>query len=196
MDGKSRNARDARIRAIRDDDLDDVLGIINAAAKVYRGVIPPDRWRDPYMRADELVSERADGVRFSGCEVGGRLVGVMGIQSRADVDLVRHAYVLPESQGSGIGSLLLRHLGQACQRSILIGTWRAAEWAIRFYEAKGFIRVSDEDAAALLRTYWTVPDEQIAASVVLASCPLAPDFLEKIIAAAAATSNRPASSEP
>lgn len=196
MNEQSSNDRKAEIRAIEGADFDEVLCIINAAATAYRGVIPPGRWHDPYMRADELAADLADGVRFSGCVVGGRLVGVMGIQSRANVDLIRHAYVLPESQGDGIGSLLLRHLGQARQRPILIGTWRAADWAVRFYEANGFIRVSDEDAAALLRTYWIVPNEQIAASVVLASRPLSSHFLEEIIAAASATNNRPASSDP
>ena len=182
MNAQSSSDRTADIRAIKSADFDEVLCIINAAANAYRGVIPPDRWHDPYMRADELAADLADGVHFSGCAARGRLVGVMGIQARANVDLIRHAYVLPESQGGGIGSLLLRHLAQARQRPILIGTWRAADWAVRFYEANGFIRVSDEDAAALLRTYWTIPDQQAAASVVLTSRPLSPHFLEELIA--------------
>lgn len=150
-------------------DRDEMLAIINAAAEAYRGVIPNDRWREPYMPADELASEMTGGVMFSGCVAHGRMVGVMGAQRRYNVDLIRHAYVLPEWQGHGVGSMLLGHLRSGAQRPILIGTWQAAEWAIRFYERHGFTRVSDADTALLLRTYWTVPERQIATSVVLAS---------------------------
>lgn len=184
MNEQGGNGRETEIRAIESADFDEVLCIINAAAKAYRGVIPPDRWHDPYMGADEFAADLADGVRFSGCAARGRLVGVMGIQARANVDLIRHAYVRPECQGAGIGSLLLRHLAQARQRPILIGTWRAADWAVRFYEANGFTRVSEQDAATLLRTYWTVPQPQIAASVVLTSCVFSPHDLEQLIAGA------------
>lgn len=163
------DAREVELRSIAPEDRGEVLHIINRAAEAYRGVIPADRWHDPYMAADELASEMADGVIFSGCVVDRRLVGVMGVQSRGNVDLVRHAYVLPEHQGGGIGSRLLRHLRDTGSRPILIGTWQAAEWAIRFYERHGFVRVADDDAAALLRTYWTVPERQIETSVVLAS---------------------------
>lgn len=167
-------------------DADDALAIINAAAEAYRGVIPPDRWHDPYMSDDELAAEMADGVTFSGCEADGRLVGVMGVQRRRNVDLVRHAYVLPRWQGHGIGARLLRHLCRDTERPILIGTWAAANWAIRFYERHGFARVSDDDIAPLLRTYWKVPDRQIATSVVLASPPLVGDAAHQLIAGARA----------
>ena len=169
------------MRGIVPADFGEVLRIINCAAEAYRGVIPPDRWHDPYMSAEELASEIAHGVAFSGCVVDGRLVGVMGVQERGKVDLIRHAYVLPDYQGSGIGSRLLGHLCGASDKPILIGTWQAAEWAIRFYERHGFVRVSKDDAAALLRTFWDVPARQVETSVVLASRALSCSAVDELI---------------
>jgi GNAT superfamily N-acetyltransferase len=165
-------------------DTGDMLAIINAAAQAYRGVIPADRWHEPYVRREELASELAEGVTFSAYIVQDRLIGVMGVQRRHNVDLIRHAYVLPEWQGHGIGSRLLRHLTRGAERPILIGTWAAADWAIRFYERHGFARVGEDDVAPLLRTYWEVPERQIATSVVLASPPLPADDAKQLIAKA------------
>jgi GNAT superfamily N-acetyltransferase len=159
------------IRPCRDDEHEAILAIVNAAAEAYRGVIPADRWHDPYMGADELRGEVAAGVEFWGCESGGELAGVMGIQAMEDVDLVRHAYVLPERQGEGIGRALLDHLRGMTSRRILIGTWATAEWAIRFYERNGFALVSEEGKSELLKTYWDIPERQIETSVVLARPP-------------------------
>lgn len=156
------------IRPCRDDERDAVLAIVNAAAEAYRGVIPADRWREPYMPAGELDAEIAAGVRFWGYEEGGDLVGVMGIQAVRDVDLIRHAYVVPGSQGRGVGSALLEHHARTATRPILVGTWAAAEWAIGFYRRHGFAPVGRERTAELLRTYWTIPERQIETSVVLA----------------------------
>ena len=156
------------IRPCRDDERPQILAIVNAAAEAYRGVIPPDRWHEPYMPADQLDAEIAAGVAFWGYDDGGGLLGVMGIQSVDDVDLIRHAYVLPERQGQGIGAALLRHLTQTATRPLLVGTWAAAVWAIRFYERHGFELVCAEEKARLLRTYWTIPERQVATSVVLA----------------------------
>ncbi|WP_419826186.1 GNAT family N-acetyltransferase [Sphingomonas sp.] len=161
-----------------------MLAIINAAAEAYRGVIPADRWHEPYMSATELASELGDGVAFSGYAIMGRLVGVMGAQARYNVDLIRHAYVLPDRQGRGVGSHLFRHLRRGTNRPILVGTWAAATWATRFYQRHGFALVAESDVAPLLRTYWKVPDRQVATSVVLSSPPLAGDAARQLIAAA------------
>ncbi len=160
------------IRSCRDDEHKTILAIVNAAAEAYRGVIPDDRWHEPYMDARELEEELAAGVEFWGYEADGELVGVMGIQAMDDVDLIRHAYVLPERQGEGIGRALLEHLRGTTSRRILIGTWAAAEWAIRFYERNGFALVSHERKTELLRRYWNIPDRQIETSVVLANPPI------------------------
>jgi GNAT superfamily N-acetyltransferase len=160
------------IRPCRDDDRAAILAIVNAAAKAYRGVIPADRWHEPYMPWDELASEIAAGVAFWGYEEDGRLAGVMGFQSVRDVDLIRHAYVLPSSQRRGIGGALLGHLRQLSTRRILVGTWEAADWAIRFYQRHGFELVAPARKAVLLKAYWNVPDRQIEVSVVLASPPV------------------------
>jgi GNAT superfamily N-acetyltransferase len=159
------------IRACRDDERPAILAIVNAAAEAYRGVIPADRWHEPYMSRAELDREIADAVAFWGYEDDGELVGVMGIQAVGDVDLIRHAYVLPASQGRGVGSALLKHLAGSAERRMLVGTWAAAEWAIRFYERHGFELVSPERKDALLATYWNIPDRQIETSVVLARPP-------------------------
>ena len=160
------------IRPCCDDERAAILAIVNAAAQAYRGVIPADRWREPYMAADELDAELAAGVAFWGCEAGGALVGVMGIQPVRDVELIRHAYVAPCHQRRGVGAALLEHLAEASTRRMLVGTWAAASWAIGFYRRHGFEPVAPERAAELLRAYWTIPERQIETSVVLANPPL------------------------
>jgi GNAT superfamily N-acetyltransferase len=151
-----------------------VLAIVNAAAEAYRGVIPADRWHEPYMGAAELDREIAAGVRFWGYEDGGELIGAMGVQEVDDVDLIRHAYVLPARQRGGVGAALLAHLRGASGRRMLVGTWAAADWAIAFYRRHGFELVSPpRRAAELLRRYWTIPERQVETSVVLANPPLA-----------------------
>jgi GNAT superfamily N-acetyltransferase len=160
------------IRPCRDEERAAILAIVNAAAEAYRGVIPADRWHEPYMPAAELASEIAAGVAFWGYEEAGTLLGVMGLQPVREVDLIRHAYVLPQAQHRGIGGALLAHLRHRSGRPMLIGTWAAADWAIRFYERHGFALVPAGRKAALLRTYWTIPERQIETSVVLAHPPL------------------------
>jgi N-acetylglutamate synthase-like GNAT family acetyltransferase len=144
-----------------------VLTIINAAAQRYRGVIPEDRWHDPYFSAEYLQSEIAAGVRFFAYEAGGELIGVMGVQDVDDVTLVRHAYVLPQAQRSGIGERLLQSLTATADKPVLIGTWADAAWAIAFYEKHGFVRVDSEEKTRLLRRYWDIPERQVETSVVL-----------------------------
>ena len=156
------------IRPCREDERHAIFEIVNAAAVAYRGVIPADCWHEPYMPERELEQEIAAGVSFWGCELDGSLAGVMGVQPVRDVDLIRHAYVLPSAQGRGVGSLLLEHLRGLSTRPMLVGTWAAADWAIRFYRRHGFELVPPERGAALLRTYWTIPERQIETSVVLA----------------------------
>ena len=160
------------IRPCRDDERTAIQAIVNAAAEAYRGVIPDDCWHEPYMDLRELDSEIAGGVAFWGYETDGALIAVMGIQPVADVDLIRHAYVLPGSQRHGVGGALLLHLRRLTTRRMLVGTWAAADWAIRFYRRNGFELVSPERKTALLKTYWTIPDRQIETSVVLANPPL------------------------
>jgi GNAT superfamily N-acetyltransferase len=162
----------SRIRPYRDDEQPAMLAIINAAAAAYRCAIPADRWHEPYMAAGELEREIDQGVVFWGYEVDDALIGVMGIQAAGEVDLIRHAYVLPASQRAGVGRELLAHLRLLSTRRMLVGTWAAAEWAIRFYRRNGFEQVSPERKTVLLQTYWTIPDRQIETSVVLASPPL------------------------
>jgi GNAT superfamily N-acetyltransferase len=140
---------------------------VNDGAIAYRGVIPADRWHDPYMPLDEVRAEMGAGVEFFCVRREGRVVGVMGLQNVADVALIRHAYTRTADQGKGIGSLLLEHLKRQTDRQLLVGTWKAAAWAVRFYERRGFRLVSDEEKVQLLRRYWTVSERQIEESVVL-----------------------------
>ena len=160
------------VRPCRDDERDALLAIINAAAEAYRGVIPADRWHEPYMQSRELEREIAAGVRFWGYDEDGELIGAMGVQPVGDVDLIRHAYVLPGSQRRGIGAALLGRLRSLSERRLLVGTWAAADWAIRFYRRHGFELVSPQRKTELLKAYWTIPDRQIETSVVLAHPPL------------------------
>ena len=156
------------IRELGRRDFDAILAVVNEAARAYKGVIPADRWHEPYMPPDELDREIAAGVAFAGVEEQGGLAGVMGSQPVKDVTLIRHAYVRSGRQRSGVGSALLAHLQMRSERPMLIGTWAAARWAIRFYEKHGFKVVTPEEKERLLRRYWTIPDRQIETSVVLA----------------------------
>jgi N-acetylglutamate synthase-like GNAT family acetyltransferase len=145
-----------------------ILAIINDAARAYEGIIPTDRWRDPYMSEEELRREINDGVVFWGYEEAGALVAVMGVQDVEDVTLIRHAYVRTARRNRGIGGELLAHLVGETSSPMLIGTWAAAEWAVRFYEHRGFHVVSEEEKDRLLKRYWAIPERQIETSVVLA----------------------------
>ena len=144
-----------------------ILEIINAAALAYRGVIPDDRWHEPYMSDQELRRDLERGVTFVGMNVDGTLVGVMGVQRVRDCDLIRHAYVLPSFQGRGIGGSLLRHLMSGTSRQLLVGTWADATWAISFYEGHGFTLADPTQSKLLLSQYWKIPAAQAEASVVL-----------------------------
>jgi len=155
------------IRPCTDADVPAIDAIINAAAEAYRGTIPPDCWHEPYMPRQELLAEIAAGVRFWGWVDEGALAGVMGVQRLRDATLVRHAYVLPGSQGRGAGGALLDEIVRQSTRPLLVGTWAAAEWAIRFYERNGFRVVPPAEKDQLLDTYWTIPARQRDASVVL-----------------------------
>ena len=142
--------------------------MINDAALAYRGVIPADRWHEPYMPREELLAEMRAGVKFFCFRRDGRVLGVMGLQQVADVALIRHAYTLSSEQHRGVGTRLVEHLRKQTNLRLLVGTWRAASWAVRFYERRGFRLVSEEEKGRLLRRYWQIPERQIEESVVLA----------------------------
>ena len=156
------------IRLLRANETEAILAIINTAAQAYRGVIPADCWHEPYMSRAELENELAAGVVFWGYEYEGRLAAVMGRQDLGEVTLIRHAYVQPDRQRRGLGKKILDYLLSDLTGPVLVGTWAAAHWAVRFYEKNGFVLVSPEEKEHLLRTYWTISDRQIETSVVLA----------------------------
>jgi GNAT superfamily N-acetyltransferase len=156
------------IRSLLLSDFDAILEVINDGAQAYRGVIPDDRWKEPYMSAEELEREIGSGVRFFGWMKGEGLLGVTGIQALRDTTLIRHAYVLSRYQRKGIGTRLLKYLmGLAGTEEVLVGTWASAIWAIRFYEKHGFELVSSREKDRLLRAYWNIPGRQFETSVVL-----------------------------
>ena len=167
MPNRSAGTGAGLVRACGNDEFPRIHFIINDAAVAYRGVIPDDRWHEPYMSERELKAEIAAGVGFLGWySPPDTLLGVMGAQDVQDVTLIRHAYVVRTSQRGGIGSALIAALTEATGRPLLVGTWKAATWAVTFYERHGFRLV--EDTATLLRRYWSIPDRQIETSVVLA----------------------------
>jgi len=155
------------IRPCTASDAPKIFAIVNEAAQAYQGVIPADRWHEPYMPLAELKQEINLGVEFWGYEEDQRLVGVMGMQPVRDVTLIRHAYVKTAMRNRGIGGKLLNHLLTRIKGRILVGTWRAADWAIRFYEKNGFQLVGEEEKNRLLGIYWKIPGRQIETSVVL-----------------------------
>ena len=156
------------IRSCTERDIAAIHAVINDGAQAYRGVIPEDCWHEPYMAADELARELSAGVAFAGFAEAGALVGVMGTQPVADVTLIRHAYVRTAYQGQGIGSQLLAALTGRTTGPLLIGTWAAADWAVRFYRRHGFRLIEGVEKDRLLRTYWSIPTRQVETSVVLA----------------------------
>lgn len=156
------------IRACTDKDFESIYSIINDAAHAYKGIIPADRWHEPYMSRHYLLHEIDAGVVFLGYEEDGDLVGVMGIQDVQDVTLLRHAYVRTAMRGKGIGSLLIAHCNRLMTRPALVGTWAAAAWAVGFYEKHGYKQVTREQKEHLLRKYWSIPERQVETSVVLA----------------------------
>lgn len=157
------------IRRCKESDFNSIFNIINDAAQAYKGVIPEDRWNEPYMPFEKLRNEIDDGIVFWGLERDGQLRGVMGIQDKDDVTLIRHAYVRTQAQKIGIGTKLLRHLEGMTEKPVLIGTWAASLRAISFYEKNGYVQVSEEEKNRLLRKYWSIPNRQLETSVVLAN---------------------------
>jgi GNAT superfamily N-acetyltransferase len=155
------------IRACEDRDFELIWDIINDGSQAYKGIIPADRWTEPYMSRDELRRQIDEGVAFWGYQETGEFVAVMGLQPVQDVTLVRHAYVRTSHQKQGIGTQLLSHLRAMTSAPVLIGTWADAAWAIQFYKRHGFQLVGPEDKDRLLRKYWTVPERQIETSVVM-----------------------------
>jgi len=150
-------------------DFKDIFDIINDAASAYKGIIPTDRWHEPYMSEQELQAQIEDGIKFWCYIDNDNIMGVMGIQEKSDVTLIRHAYVRTTARNKGIGSKLLNHLSELTTKPILIGTWADATWAINFYKKYGFKLVPFDEKEQLLRKYWTIPLRQIETSVVLAS---------------------------
>jgi len=150
-------------------DFNEIHEIINDGASAYKGIIPEDRWHEPYMTEDELKKQIDEGVQFWGYTEEGKITGVMGIQFKEDVTLIRHAYVRTTNRNKGIGSRLLAHLNTISKTPVLIGTWEDAKWAIAFYEKHGFRLLPKEEKNQLLKKYWTIPARQIETSVVLAS---------------------------
>ena len=156
------------IREYKKTDTSKILYIINDASLKYKGVIPDDCWREPYMSEQELIDEFNDGVCMYGYHHNNRLIGVIGIQEVKDVILIRHAYTLTSHQGKGTGSALLEYLLKKNQKSrLLVGTWKKATWAIRFYEKFGFILHAKDQSTLLLEKYWKITAKQIKNSIVL-----------------------------
>jgi len=149
-------------------DTSKILNIINDASLRYKGIITDNCWHEPYMSERELINEFSNGIRMYGYHHNNTLIGVIGIQEVKDVILIRHAYTLTSYQSKGAGSALLEYLLKKNQNSrLLVGTWRHATWAIRFYEKFGFIIHSKKQSTLLLKKYWKIPSKQIENSVVL-----------------------------
>jgi GNAT superfamily N-acetyltransferase len=151
------------------EDFRKIWEVINDGAIAYKGVIPADRWHEPYMPQEELITQMEEGVQFWCYKENEEILGVMGIQYKGDVTLIRHAYVRSTHRNKGIGGKLLTRLAAISTVPVLIGTWADAKWAITFYEKHGYRLLSNWESASLLRKYWNIPFRQIETSVVLAS---------------------------
>jgi len=156
------------IRKCTEKDFDTILEIINDSSSAYKGIIPEDRWKEPYMPKEELETQINEGVEFWEYEENNEVLGVMGIQFKQDVTLIRHAYIRTTARQKGIGGKLLKHLTAITQTPVLIGTWADASWAIHFYKKNGFRQVKEDEKNKLLKIYWSIPERQVETSVVLA----------------------------
>lgn len=157
------------IQKCNKEDFKEIWRVINDGAAAYHGIIPADRWHEPYMSEEELQTQITEGVQFWSYKEGKEMQGVMGIQDKGAVTLIRHAYVRTADRSKGIGGKLLLHLSAISSTPILIGTWADATWAIQFYQKHCFRLVSEKEKEVLLRRFWSIPDRQIETSVVLAS---------------------------
>ena len=156
------------IRKYTKSDTSKILHVINDASLRYKDIVPDNCWHEPYMSEQELINEFSNKVRIFGYHHDNTLIGVIGIQEVKDVILIRHAYTLTSFQGKGTGSALLEYLLKKNQNSrLLVGTWRRATWAIKFYEKFGFILHAKEQSTLLLKKYWKIASKQIENSVVL-----------------------------
>ena len=156
------------IREYKQTDTSEILNIINESSLKYKGIIPNDCWKEPYMSEQELLDEFSDGVHMYGYHQNNKLIGVIGVQEVKDVILIRHAYTLSSYQNRGAGSALIEYLLKKNQDSrLLVGTWKNAKWAIRFYEKFNFILHTKDETTLLLKKYWNIPLKQIENSVVL-----------------------------
>ncbi len=156
------------IRKLTNSDFHAILTVVNDAALAYKGKLPADRWKEPYMPPEELKEEIQSGVQFYGNIKNGVLVAVMGIQLANDVTLIRHAYTMTSQQRKGLGEQLLNYLiPLAATPQILVGTWKTAPWATKFYKKHEFALISREETNKLLRKYWRIPERQVETSVVL-----------------------------
>jgi len=156
------------VRRLGPEDAGNILRVVNDSAEAYRGVIPKEAWKEPYMDLTELSRDINDGVSMWGAEENGVICGVMGIQEKGDVTLIRHAYVASGFRRTGIGGRLLAQLMAIAGNPVLVGTWASALWAADFYEKHGFTLQSAERSAFLLSRYWEIPERQASASIVLA----------------------------
>jgi len=151
------------IREVRDPEL--IFEVVNDAARRYNGVIPADRWHEPYMPMEE-VRDELQRMRFYGYVRDGKILGVIGKERVRDVTLLRHLYVRMDAQGMGIGGRLVAFVQKKIDTEwLLIGTWESARWAVDFYLRRDFATMPDKDG--LLRNYWDIPDRQVETSVVL-----------------------------
>jgi len=159
------------IKEYKQNNTSEILNIINNASLKYKGIIPNNCWKEPYMSEQELINEFSDGVRMYGYHQNDKLIGVIGVQEVKDVILIRHAYTLSSYQNRGAGSALIEYLLKKNQDSrLLVGTWKDATWAIQFYQKFGFIPHTKEETTLLLKKYWKIPAKQIENSVVLERC--------------------------
>ncbi len=158
---------DPMIKPAADNDFDTIYEIINDASIAYKGIIPEDRWHEPYMSKTELKEQIDDGVHFYCYYEENQISGVMGIQDKGEVQLIRHAYVRTNLRNKGVGGGLLEYFMRKSDKPILIGTWKAASWAISFYKKHGFSLASEEEKNRLLKKYWKIPERQVETSVVL-----------------------------
>jgi GNAT superfamily N-acetyltransferase len=146
-------------------DAEQIFRVVNDGAARYKGAIPDDRWHEPYMPIEE-VRQEMKRMSFFGYVKEGELLGVIGKEPVKDTTLIRHLYVLTRAQGKGVGSRLLEFVqSMTSTEYLLIGTWKAATWAIAFYEKHGFVLTDNKDE--LLKKYWDIPDRQVETSCVL-----------------------------
>jgi GNAT superfamily N-acetyltransferase len=152
------------IRVLTSLDTGAALSVINEAARWYREFLPREDYHEPEMTEASYAAESAR-MTWYGAFGDATLLGVMALEYVKDAALLRHAYVLPGHERTGLGSTLLEHLEDQVRgvRRVIIGTYVGNYKARGALEKAGYRPSSDPER--ILRAYYAIPEDRLCTSL-------------------------------